>query len=200
MNTYIDIHTHDHCPDHRAIINLDPYDDIPDSSGEYSVGVHPWDTSRADLSELMKRVEEKARDHRIVMIGETGLDRLRGASAEIQMEYTRLHAMLAENTGKPLLLHVVHGFNEIIQLHKSMRPSVPWIIHGFRGKPELARQLLREGFHISLGEKFNTATAAIIPADHLYVESDTSTLPFSAIVDNVNNARNSCSQPVENRK
>lgn len=199
MYEFTDIHTHNRNINHHAIVNINPWEDIPEK-GEYSTGIHPWDTYRNDLPELMNRVINMAHDSRIVMIGETGLDKLRGAPMDIQLEYTRMHAMLAEETGKPLLLHVVHGFNEIIHLHKAIKPTIPWIIHGFRGKPEQARQLLREGFHLSLGEKFNPATAVIIPDDRLHMESDTSTLPFHTIVNNINNAIYNCSQPVENRK
>ena len=66
---------------------------------------------------------------------------------------------------------------------------VPWIVHGFRGAPALARQLLDAGMHLSLGEHFRPDTAAIIPADRLHVETDTSSLPIEEIAARVRAAR-----------
>ncbi|MDE6655144.1 MAG: TatD family hydrolase, partial [Muribaculaceae bacterium] len=68
--------------------------------------------------------------------------------------------------------HIVRAFPEIIRLRRQEQPTQRWIIHGFRGKPELARELLRHGFDISIGREFNTASAAIIPPDRLFHETD----------------------------
>jgi TatD DNase family protein len=76
---------------------------------------------------------------------------------------------------------VVKAYSEIMALKRELRPMQPWIIHGFRGKPELARQLLCADFYISLGERFNPAAAAVIPADRLLVETDDSTMPIAEI-------------------
>ena len=62
---------------------------------------------------------------------------------------------------------------------------MPWIIHGFRGKPQLAQQLLNKGFYISLGEKFNPETVSIIPVDRLLFETDESPLNINKIIDNI---------------
>lgn len=137
----------------------------------YSVGWHPWWPlpSAAD----MEWVERMAADPRVVMIGECGVDRRRGSGSPArQLELTERHAALAESLGKPLLLHVVGAWSEIMALRRRMRPSVPWIIHGFRGKPQLARQLLDAGFDISLGLKYNPDTPAVIPPDRLHRETD----------------------------
>lgn len=82
-----------------------------------------------------------------------------------------------------MILHVVKAFPEIMALRKSLKPTQQWIIHGFRGKPQLAESLLRAGFDISLGEHFNPASAAIIPPSRLFAETDESLLPIEEIVD-----------------
>lgn len=139
------------------------------SDALYSVGWHPWWPLPADMA----WVESTAADPRVVIIGECGIDRRRGVgTVDEQTALTRRHAELAERLAKPLLLHVVGAWSEIIALRRAMRPAQPWIIHGFRGKPELARQLLDAGFHISLGERYNPATLAVIPPDRLFRESD----------------------------
>ena len=82
---------------------------------------------------------------------------------------------LSEKNSLPLILHVVKAFPEIIALKKELKPRQPWIIHGFRGKPELAKELHRHGFFLSLGERHNPDAAAIIPAERLLLESDEGT-------------------------
>lgn len=163
-----DIHTHDPLAPADAVINLDRYGSMRPDHRLYSVGWHPWWPDPD-----MEWVERTAADPRVVIIGECGLDRRRGVQPlDAQIELTETHALLAERLQKPLLLHIVGAWSEIIALRRRMKPKQPWIIHGFRGKPELARQLLDAGFDISLGERFNPASAAVIPPHRLFRETD----------------------------
>lgn len=161
-----DIHTHNPLAT-DAVINLAPGMTMrPDAL--YSVGIHPW-WAVADFD----WVESLARHPQVVMIGECGIDRLRGAHSPVeQLEMLRRHAELAEQVGKPLLLHVVRGYGEVMALHRQMRPSAPWIIHGFRGKPQLAKQLANMGIHLSLGAKFNPGVPEAVPPSMLHRETD----------------------------
>lgn len=162
--TITDIHTHD--PQATgAIINWQP--DMPiDPQRYYSVGTHPWYSDRAaDTTRLLTLPN-------VVAVGEVGLDKLRGPSIEVQTRVLRKWLEEAERHRMPVILHVVKAVPEIMALKKELRPTVPWIIHGFRGKPETARQLLEKGFYISLGEKYNPHTAAIIPPERLFAETD----------------------------
>ena len=106
------------------------------------------------------------------MIGECGIDRQRGGDVEAQIELTRWHADLAERLGKPLILHIVGAWSEIIALRKRMKPVQPWIIHGFRGKEALARQLVDAGFHLSLGPRSPQSLKDIIPQERTLYETD----------------------------
>lgn len=180
------IHTHDKslC---NAIINIYPHEQLIEGA-IHSVGIHPWHTIDIDNSTIEK-LSSLAFNSQVIAIGETGLDALKGAPIEKQIDIFKLHISLSEQTKKPLIIHCVKSFNELIALKKQIRPSMPWIIHGFRGKPQLARQLLDNGFYISLGEKFNTKTAAIIPTNRLLFETDESTLNINTIIENINRYR-----------
>ena len=57
---------------------------------------------------------------------------------EAQTTLLTFHISISERLSKPLILHIVKAYPEIIALRKSLRPAQPWIIHGFRGKPQLA--------------------------------------------------------------
>lgn len=161
-----DIHTHN-AEARDAVINLEP-GMTPEPDKLYSAGWHPWWPSPD-----MEWVESMLAQPNVVMAGECGIDRKRGiGNVATQLEITRSHALLAEKTGKPLILHIVGAWNEIIALKRELRPRQPWIIHGFRGKPELAAQLVREGFHISLGPRHNRAVPAVVPPTLLHHETD----------------------------
>lgn len=137
----------------------------------YSAGLHPWETADATEEQLGRLDAVIERDY-VVAIGEVGLDALRGAPLERQEEMLRHFIKLSERVEKPLIIHCVRAWDRLLKLHREMKPKQPWAIHGFRGKPELARQLLDEGMYISLGRRYNPATAAIIPGERLLIESD----------------------------
>lgn len=197
----IDSHTHRHLP--GAVINLDP---AATPLGVmslrpgmlYSIGVHPWNSGVASADDL-RWVRALAADPRVVAIGETGLDSVHiGYTFEMrdgepmaietppdldaQRRLLEFHIKVSEEIRKPLILHVVKCYPEIIRMRRKLRPSQPWIIHGFRGKPGLARELLKAGFYLSYGEKFNPHSVATTPADRLLVETDESRLPVGEIV------------------
>ena len=169
---FIDIHTHRRPhPGETAIQNSIP---PHDTGGFISVGIHPWNiTEGYEVS--LEEAREAARADNVVMIGECGIDKLKSpAPLPVQIALFRAQADLAEELHKPLIIHCVKAFDSIVALHKEIHPSQPWIIHGFRGKQQLAQQLIRAGLYISLGEHFNKESALLIPAERLFIESDES--------------------------
>lgn len=178
----IDIHTHDKSRI-NAVINIYPHENLIEGAF-HSVGIHPWQTTDIDLSTIEK-LNTLASHPQVVAIGETGIDTLKGASIDKQIDIFKLHISLSEQVKKPLIIHCVKAFNEIITIKKQLKPSMPWIIHGFRGKPQLTQQLLNNGFYISLGEHFNSQSATIIPSDRLFFETDESSLDIYTIIKNI---------------
>lgn len=174
-----DVHTHQ-VVSSDAVYNLASPDTVaPRHDVPVSVGLHPWNTSRADADDVVDAVEcRAAADPQVVAIGETGLDKHRGAPLERQLELLMRHIDIAGRLQLPLILHVVGAWSEIIALKRRDTSGVPWIIHGFRGKPQLARQLADAGFYISIGSRYNADAVSVIPSDRLLVETDdSSTLP-----------------------
>lgn len=171
LHFFTDIHTHDINAGDTALINLPWGADVP-PHGYYSVGIHPWDTSSTTDDDIV-RLDELARHERVIAIGETGLDALKGADLQRQEEIFLQHVRLSEALGKPLIIHSVRTLPRIMQLRKQLRPLQRWIIHGYRGNATTARQLLNLGFGISLGQRFNPEVPSVIPPDRLFRESDT---------------------------
>lgn len=174
LDSYADIHSHRRDMSTRGdtVVNIEPGEKM-EPGGTYSVGIHPWHTDlHIGLAEL-KQLVAAARDPRVVAIGECGFDRLRGGPLERQEAIFDFHARLARRLGKPLIIHSVKSDDLLLAAARRLRPLAgEWIIHGFRGKPQAAEGLLRAGFSLSLGRRYNPALPAVIPPDRLYRESD----------------------------
>ena len=175
LDKYADIHSHRAELARRGdtVVNVEP-GAIMEEGGTYSVGIHPWTTARraASLAQL-KQLVATARDPKVVAIGECGFDRLRGGAVETQQKLFDFHARLAERLGKPLIIHAVKADDLLLAAARRHKPAPgQWIIHGFRGKPQAAKALLKAGFSLSLGSKFNPETLAEIPPERLYRETD----------------------------
>lgn len=180
-----DFHTHNLAA-RSALISVEP-GFAPRQGAVYSVGIHPWRAADADEG-LLRALAADARRDCVLAIGETGLDRLHaaggaagGAALEAQAALLRRHVALSEELGKPLVLHVVRAFPEAIALRRELRPRQPWVVHGFRGKRQLAEELLREGFYLSLGARYNADAARVIPSSRLLVETDESAADIAAL-------------------
>lgn len=171
LNDFVNIHTHNPAEGSvaRTIVNLEP-EQSPDACGWYSTGIHPWRAAEADR--LWPLVENSAAHPHVVAIGECGLDALRGPQLEIQREVFIRHISLSETLHKPLIIHAVRTWPQLIALRKSTKASMEWIIHGFRGNATLAEELLRHGFSLSFGAKFNPDAFNATPADRRYRETD----------------------------
>lgn len=165
------IHTHvaEEGRNASALVNLEP-EQLPDSAGWYSTGIHPW--RAAEASRLWPLVESAARHPHVLAIGECGLDVLRGPDLALQREVFLKHIGLSESLCKPLLIHAVRSWPELIALRHNLNPAQEWIIHGFRGKAELAAELLRHGFSLSFGLKYNEDAFRLTPPERRYRETD----------------------------
>lgn len=175
--TFIDLHTHNNAPAANTIFNSNCYID----GRSISIGIHPWHINN-DWQNIFADIATHAKADNVVAIGECGFDMLKSpATAELQEEIFRAHAQLAETLCKPLIIHCVKAFDRLMSLHKDIKPQQAWVIHGFRGKPQQAKQLTKAGLYISLGEKFNHESAKAIPTERLFIETDESACPIAEI-------------------
>lgn len=181
-----DIHTHNTEADpEQAILDCPQYE----AGRKISLGIHPWHIG-SDWENEFRLLEQTASNANVIAIGECGMDRLKSsADTELQRELFRAHVLLAEKEQKPLIIHCVKAFDDILAIHKEIAPEQAWVIHGFRGKPQLAEQLTKAGIFLSLGEHFNAESARIIPADRLFIESDESKLTIGEIYRRIASAR-----------
>ena len=182
---YYNIHTHQSAvdPNEKAVISIDLRNHSllkPDLY--YSAGIHPW---YADTDKL-NALQTIAKQPHVIAIGEAGLDKCTSTPWEVQKEIFLNQIELAENVQKPLIVHCVKAWTELITISKIIKPTVPWIIHGFRGKRKLANQLLQAGFYLSFGIYHQPEAVHEAWSTHrLFVETDENKVGIQTVYDSI---------------
>ena len=193
----IDIHTHRITNNASDIVSISIADYTPHIKA-CSIGIHPWHIS-PDWQNQMDRIRNLASAPNVYMIGECGLDNVRlTASTEEQETVFRHHIDISEQARKPLIIHCVKSIDRLIAIKKQIQPQQTWILHGFRGKPQQAVQLLAQGIELSFGPHFNDKSLLAAYHQHrLWLETDDST---STIAEVYNQASQSLGTSIESLK
>lgn len=143
------------------------------------IGVHPHEATTLDDAAL-EEIAALARSPRVVAIGETGLDYHYDRSPrDVQQAAMARHLALAEEIGKPIVLHIRDAHQDALAIVDAAPPSRPGIIHCFTGTPEEGAAWLDRGFFLSFSgiTTFPSAqgpreTARMCPPGRLLVETD----------------------------
>lgn len=182
--TFRDIHTHDLNAPQNALISVEPKAFNPIPGRFYSVGIHPWSTDDPERVEHALALLPQMLEHpQTWALGEVGLDRLRGGDMVYQRLVLERQLAIAEKRQLPIIIHAVRATQEIVDIHRQWRERLPgpWIVHGMRQGPRVAKTLLDEGFHLSFGHRFNPDALRLTPPDRRHAETDTD--PASTIDD-----------------
>ena len=190
MIDFLDIHTHQTAikPGVTSIESLSLTNDIflaMPKKKAISIGLHPWFATLEKLELQMKYLTVLAKQDNVKLIGECGLDSLRGEKIEHQIAILEQQITLAEALNKPLILHCVKSFSELIEIKESLKVKVPMILHGFNKNEELGKQLLAKGFMLSFGAAVlsaNSGAAKLIAnLDFFFLETDDSVTSIQEI-------------------
>lgn len=186
MNKFVNIHTHSsQITDNDEIIEVKSIN-IEDGIGIdalrlCSVAIHPWSVKNYfDNNSYIAFLENNAIKDNVIAIGETGLDRLYHETFSLQKDLLLKHIEISEKYCKPMILHVVRSFPEIISIRKQTKAKMPWIIHAFQSNVQTLEQLLPYDIYFSLSNVlFNNEKRAVellsrIPKDRLFLETDDS--------------------------
>ncbi len=178
MPKYFDIHTHKIYSDQDVLFIRSYLIGTEAINAEYyfSVGCHPWyaDNFSEDVFTLLQNACD---NDNCLAIGEIGLDKLKGAPLEIQEEVFIKQVRFAQSLNKPVIIHSVRAYNEILRLRK-VYFSLPWIIHGFYGSKESAKQLINKGIYLSIGSKLLREKSRLrevlhyVPMNYIFFETD----------------------------
>lgn len=144
-----------------------------------TVGVHPWCADGGNISDVERRAAEAD------AIGEIGLDFACDTPREEQKRIFMEQLALAERLEKPVVLHCVRAFEEVMRILKNYRLKAA-IFHGFIGSVEQAQRAVRQGYYLSFGERTFRSPKSVeamrsTPLSNLFVETDESDTPIAEI-------------------
>jgi len=183
---FINIHTHNTVNSNATLAIVNQYPNSENYNSYFSIGIHPWYINKEKTTSELILIEEKLLHKNCLAIGECGLDKLIEIDFNYQIEVFKQQIEISEKYKKPLILHCVKSFQEIIQLKKEMKPIQPWIIHGFNKNTQVASSLIKNGFFLSFGKsllksiKLQEALASI-SLEKIFLETDDSTIVIEEI-------------------
>jgi TatD DNase family protein len=179
---FIDVHTHGSKPSEGifSVENLMAHENrtpVNRYGIAFTAGIHPWYLTEENSEGQLEYIGKLARDPNIVAIGEAGFDKLKGPALKTQGKIFQEQAEIARSINKPLIIHCVRAWEELLYVHKKLKPQIPWMVHGFRGKKELGLQLISNGMYISFWFDFimrpeAAALVSSLPRERIFLETD----------------------------
>ena len=179
---FIDIHTHGSVSAEgifsvENIMAHEGTDPTCISANAFTAGIHPWHLNEANIESLLEFIRRISGNPSLIAFGEAGFDKLRGPSIELQRSTFAEHVKIAGENGKPLIIHCVKAWDELLAAHKNLKPATPWLVHGFRGKRELALQLIKRGMYLSFWFDFvlrpeSAELLRYLPEERIFLETD----------------------------
>ena len=130
MHPFINLHAHRKPQSDEEFVirnayhfmDADKADALPYS---VSTGIHPWQL-KEDFSLQLNQLTKLASCKNVIAIGECGLDRIKGPAIGIQIDALRAQIEIANRINKPMILHLVKSYSDMLAISHSMK--TPWII------------------------------------------------------------------------
>ena len=175
---YFNLHTHQFTNDAEILELVNQYPQEFDAAiSNYSIGIHPLFIDENRLESDFQILEQKISSPACLAIGECGLDKRSETAFETQLKVLERQLLLAEKFQKPVVIHCVLAFQELVELKNRLKITTPIIIHGFSKKEQLAKQLLNNGFYLSFGKNLlrNPELENVfvnIPENRFFLETD----------------------------
>lgn len=158
------------------VVNRYPYEAI--DATYFSTGIHPWHIDVDKVDEHLAIIEQRLQLTNCLALGECGLDKRIDTPLNVQVQVFEKQLELAKKYQKPVILHLVAAFQELIEIKNRLQPGVPMIVHGFSKNAQVAKQLIDNGFYLSFGKYLlcNPELSAVfagVPQDRFLLETDT---------------------------
>ncbi len=140
-------------------------------------GIHPWDLHLPFKKEQIDQVfSQKQIDwERVVAFGECGLDRVHEPSAnmEDQIYVLKKHFDMAHVHKKPLIVHSVRAYSDLLGVLKKCKPQQSLLLHAYGGNEYEMNELLKYPCFFSFGARLvhNTVMIKKVPLDKLLLET-----------------------------
>ena len=133
------------------VVNQYPWE-FDASIPSYSIGIHPWYIDENRLETDLETIKQKLQLDKCLALGECGLDKRIEIPLDLQISVFKQQLELVKETQKPIVLHCVAAYDEVIAIKKEMKIENPMIIHGFSKNEQVAQSLLKNGFYLSFGK------------------------------------------------
>ena len=175
---------HTHRFDNHALIHIDALNcqipkDVNLNNYWFSIGIHPWDTEKINISEVPILLARCFEEIHPIAIGECGVDRLRGASIDIQLTVFEQHVEFATKKNLPVIVHSVRAISDMFPILKKYN-STTFVFHDYRGNWQQTETLLPFNCSFSFGASVLRPNEKLlevirkIPSCRLLLETDES--------------------------
>lgn len=184
---FFNFHTHHFTNDIKVLESINQYPNGFDATIPfYSIGIHPWYILEERIGADLQILESKLQESNCLAVGECGLDKRINTPIGLQQIVFEKQLLLAQQYKKPVVIHCVAAFQEVIATKKRLKISVPMIIHGFSKNKQVAKELIENGFYISFGKYLlqNPDLETVfqdIPNDRFFLETDTEEISIQEI-------------------
>jgi TatD DNase family protein len=193
---FFDVHTHTFSSDKKVFSIVNCYPNSSNFTKPFSIGIHPWCINSDKIDEELTIVENQLQIENCYALGECGLDKVIAVDFELQKEVFQKQIHLSEKYKKPLLVHCVKAYQEIIEIRKELNPKQFWILHGFNKNMQLAGSLVKNGILLSFGRSLikNEKLQKVfleIPIASIFLETDDSEFEIQEIYKKASAIKNS---------
>ncbi|MCA4776364.1 TatD family hydrolase [Empedobacter stercoris] len=184
---FLNAHTH-HLSNDSTVLEL--YNQFPNKLNNgvklFSIGIHPVYIKTSSIEEEIRHIKQNLSNKNCLAIGEIGLDKLCETDFKLQIEVFEQQLKIAEEFKIPVIIHSVRAYQEILQIRKKMKLTIPFMFHGFNKNEQLLHQILVQNCFVSFGKNllYNKNLQIIfakISASQFFLENDASEIPIKEI-------------------
>jgi TatD DNase family protein len=181
MSPFIDIHTHQtiYPSDNLiAIQNRLLHENNITTGKQISVGWHPWNLNDYSPEEMKTILYLESLQKNVIAIGECGLDRSCKTDFRLQLKIFREHIVVANKSSKPLIIHCVRAYSDLLEILKNENYHGNMILHDYRGNLQQTKELQTFNCWFSFGKSIINPIDKLrsvfqsIPLSRIFLETD----------------------------
>lgn len=183
---FCNIHTHKFLSNNNIqIVNRHLQDSINENEF-FSLGIHPMALLNTNVDADICKIKEKLQHKNLIAIGEVGIDRRCKKTIEKQIDVFERINNLAISKNKPVIVHCVRAWSDLMHIRKLLNISNIWIFHGFNANYIIAKTLIENGCYLSFGDaliynKKLQQTFKQIPLEYVFLETDDANVDIEKI-------------------
>lgn len=146
-----------------------------------SVGIHPSDWAKANLSDL-EEIKELAKNKKVIAIGEIGLDYYWDKDQEVRnnQKFAFIEQIkIANELNLPISIHCRDAIEDCLEILKKNPVKRGGIMHCYAGSVESAKEFIKLGFLLGFGGTVTFKNSvkpkeviASIPSNSYVLETD----------------------------